>query len=982
MVTATDVDSAGLTYELASGAVDGNGNPVSGLTFNPDGSYSFQGPQDFNGTVTFTYKTNDGELDSNVATVTITVDPVNDAPMAQDGNALGDEDTPILGSVTATDVDSAGLTYELVSGAVDGNGDPVSGLTFNPDGSYSFQGPQDFNGTVTFTYKTNDGALDSNVATVTITVDPVNDAPVAQDGNALGDEDTPILGSVTATDVDSAGLTYELVSGAVDGNGDPVSGLTFNPDGSYSFQGPQDFNGTVTFAYKTNDGELDSNVATVTITVDPVNDAPMAQDGNALGDEDTPILGLVTATDVDSAGLTYELASGAVDGNGNPVSGLTFNPDGSYSFQGPQDFNGTVTFTYKTNDGELDSNVATVTITVDPVNDAPMAQDGNALGDEDTPILGSVTATDVDSAGLTYELVSGAVDGNGDPVSGLTFNPDGSYSFQGPQDFNGTVTFAYKTNDGELDSNVATVTITVDPVNDAPMAQDGNALGDEDTPILGSVTATDVDSAGLTYELVSGAVDGNGNPVSGLTFNPDGSYSFQGPQDFNGTVTFTYKTNDGELDSNVATVTITVDPVNDDPVITSGSGNTATYSIIENTTAVATLTASDIDGDAVTWSILPGNEGNRFNINSSGQLTFITAPDYEDPTDAAPTNSYIVNVQASDGHGGTDTQTITVNVTNDTAGDNHPPVANDDKWLISNNTKAALPIAALLGNDTDADGNSLSVAALSLNGTTWVTDASDGSTDGVIKITTTIGDVAVNVNSGQISYDVVNSATDETTSSFYYRISDGAGGTDDGQVTTEVVGIGNGNAADTVNLGTEGAYTYSYIKSEAGDDLLTGAGGYDIFLGGSGDDNLVSGDAADKIDGDSGSDTINGGLGSDILTGGSQNDAFRFDTVLDASTNVDTITDFAANGTDKIHLDDAIFAGIANVSGKLDSNDFSSLASGGASASVGASVNIIFDQATGNLYYDLDGGSSANRMHFAHVTVTSGAVDASDFFVF
>ena len=170
-----------------------------------------------------------------------------------------------------------------------------------------------------------------------------------------------------------------------------------------------------------------------------------------------------------------------------------------------------------------------------------------------------------------------------------------------------------------------------------------------------------------------------------------------------------------------------------------------------------------------------------------------------------------MNVQASDGHGGTDTQTITVNVTNDTADDNHAPVANDDKWLISDGTVAALPIAALLGNDTDADGNSLSVTALSLNGTTWVTDASDGSSDGVIHITTTVGAVAVNVNSGQISYNVGNFA-DETTSSFYYRISDGAGGTDDGQVTTEVVGIGSGNAADTVNLGTEGAYTYSYIE--------------------------------------------------------------------------------------------------------------------------------------------------------------------------
>ena len=494
----------------------------------------------------------------------------NTAPVAQDASASGDEDTLISGQVVATDVDSLSLTYALVSGAVDSNGDAVAGLTFNPDGSYSFQGPQDFNGAVSFTYTANDGSLDSNVATVSITVNPVNDAPVAQDASASGDEDTLISGQVVATDVDSPSLTYALVSGAVDGNGDPVAGLTFNPDGSYSFQGPQDFNGAVSFTYTANDGSLDSNVATVSITVNPVNDAPVAQDASASGDEDTLISGQVVATDVDSPSLTYALVSGAVDGNGDPVAGLTFNPDGSYSFQGPQDFNGAVSFTYTANDGSLDSNVATVSITVNPVNDAPVAQDASAAGDEDTLISGQVVATDVDSLSLTYALVSGAVDGNDDPVAGLTFNPDGSYSFQGPQDFNGAVSFTYTANDGSLDSNVATVSITVNPVNDAPVTTNDAATTDEDTAVSGTVADNTTDPDNLASDLTYSVV---GAVPTGLSFNKsDGTWMFDPSGQFDSLndgdsteVTFQYRANDGTDDSNISTVAITINGVNETP---------------------------------------------------------------------------------------------------------------------------------------------------------------------------------------------------------------------------------------------------------------------------------------------------------------------------------------------------------------------------------------------------------------------------------
>ena len=257
----------------------------------------------------------------------------NQAPVAQDASASGDEDSLIAGQVTATDVDSPSLTYALVGGAVDGNGNPIAGLSFNPDGSYSFQGPQDFNGAVSFTYIANDGALDSNVATVSITVDPVNDAPVTTNDAATTDENTAVSGTVAdnTSDPDNAAtdLTYSVV-GAV------PAGLTFNPDGSFNFDPSGQFDSLrpgdsaqVTFEYLANDGTSDSNISTVAITVDGVNDAPVTTNVAVTVNEHSIAQGTLADSTSDpdndpATELTYI--------PGYAYQGVTFNSDGTWSF--------------------------------------------------------------------------------------------------------------------------------------------------------------------------------------------------------------------------------------------------------------------------------------------------------------------------------------------------------------------------------------------------------------------------------------------------------------------------------------------------------------------------------------------------------------------------------------------------------------------------------------------------------------------------
>ena len=200
-------------------------------------------------------------------------------------------------------------------------------------------------------------------------------------------------------------------------------------------------------------------------------------------------------------------------------------------------------------------------------------------------------------------------------------------------------------------------------MNDAPVAANGSASGNEDTVIAATVAASDVDNtaAQLSFSLVGA----NGGAAHGtVALNANGSFTYTPVANFNGSDSFSFKANDGALDSNTATESLTVIAVNDAPVITSnGGGDTASVSVPENGTAVTTVHATDVDSPTLTYSIIGGADQGAFHIDAStGALAFNAAPNFEVPGDADHNNSYIVQVRASDGSLA-DTQTITVNVT-------------------------------------------------------------------------------------------------------------------------------------------------------------------------------------------------------------------------------------------------------------------------------------------------------------------------------
>lgn len=380
----------------------------------------------------------------------VTVGGGNTAPVALADvfDAVEDVQLVIAGpGVLGNDSDAEGttLTVALVSGPTNGT------VTLAANGSFVYTPNADFFGEDSFTYAASDGALSSEAATVTIRVAAVNDAPIAAADVFAGDEDTVLSGNVSASDVDGDTLTFALLEGPENGQ------LSFDGDGSFTYTPNADFFGEDFFTYTASDGALNSGEARVTLNIAGVNDAPVAVDYAFAGNEDTEIAGSVLPNDKDVDGdtLTATLLTGPANGV------LEFKSDGTFTYTPAADAFGEETFTYQLTDGSLESAEGTVTLTINPVNDAPVADaDSYSAAKNTTLVVPAVKGVldgdiDVDGDTLSAILVSGPANGT------LTLDSVGSFSYTPNTDFVGADSFVYKANDGTADSNEAVVTLSV-----------------------------------------------------------------------------------------------------------------------------------------------------------------------------------------------------------------------------------------------------------------------------------------------------------------------------------------------------------------------------------------------------------------------------------------------------------------------------------------------------------------------------------------
>jgi uncharacterized protein len=295
---------------------------------------------------------------------------------------------------------------------------------------------------------------------------------------------------------------------------------------------------------------------------------------------------------------------------------------------------------------------------------------------------------------------------------------------------------------------------------------------------------------------------------------------------------------------------------------------------------------------------------------------------------------------------------------------NDAPVALNDSASTRYSTAVTLNV---LANDSDIDVGDAPVLAS-------VTQAGHGS-------------VAIGSN-GNVTY--TPTALWNGSDSFSYSVSDGRGGSATATVNVTVTGSITGTDANNTLGGTNSADS---IDAKGGDDTVDAGGGNDYASGGAGNDRLTGGNGNDALNGGAGNDTLYGSNGSDILAGGAGNDllygggsngkgdgsadTFVFNTALNASTNRDTVHGFEANALDKSALDPTLFSALlGGTTSGVDSGEFRAGSGGNA-----ADTNdfLLYDSATGSLYYDADGNGAGAKVLLGNFVGLIGTLDAGDF---
>ncbi|HHG3518025.1 TPA: tandem-95 repeat protein [Vibrio parahaemolyticus] len=826
-------------------SLDTNNGPANGtVSVNPDGSVTYTPNDNYHGADSFTYIVTSGGV-SESTTVSVDVTPVNDAPVAKDDIATTQEDTAVTIDVLPNDTDVDGDKLSIESASVPKGQGTVEVV----DGKLVFTPAENFNGDAEITYTVTDGAL-TDQATVNVTVNAVNDTPVVESSIAdqtLAEDFTPYTIDLNTAFSDVDNVDGELTF-SVSGNSNIQVAIV---NGIATFTPTADWNGSEALTFTATDPSGESVSQTVNFTVAPVADI-VADSARVV--EDTPTIIKVLGND------TFEGDDKVVslDTNNGPANGtVSVNPDGSVTYTPNDNYVGKDTFTYIVTSGGV-SESTTVEVNVTPVNDAPVAKDDIATTQEDTAVTIDVLPNDTDVDGDKLSIQSASVP----EAQGKVEIVDGKLVFTPAENFNGHAEIIYTVTDGEL-TDEAKVTVTVNPVNDAPtikvdavesITEDAVntdtvvatlTVRDTDTPedqltvslennsngyfvLVGNevkltqagVDAVNNDELNLKDLTISASVSDGVNPTasdsdslivnrvndaptvenaiadqvlsedfdaytidlnevfkdsdSSLEFSVSGNNSIQisivngvatinPTADWNGKETITFTAKDPSGESVSQTVDFTVAPVVD---IKADSTN-----VVEDTPTIINVLGNDtFEGTdkVVSLDTNNGPANGTVSVNPDGSVTYTPNDNYH----GADSFTYIVT------SGGV-SESTTVNV--DVTPENDAPVAKDDTTITDEDTPVTIDV---LSNDTDADGDKLSIESASVpkeqgtvevvNGKLVFTPAENFNGDSEITYTVTDGQltdeakVTVTVNpvndAPTIKVDAVESITEDAVS--------------------------------------------------------------------------------------------------------------------------------------------------------------------------------------------------------------------------
>ncbi len=835
-------------------------NPtVSYTSPNATGSLTFTPATDASGTATITVTVNDGQAANNTVTrtFTVTVSPVNNPPTL---NALTDvtinEDAGAQSvSLSGIGTGAANETQTLTVTATSSN----PGLIPNPavaytspsaTGSLNFTPAANANGTATITVTVNDGQTTNNTVsrTFVVTVNAVNDAPtlaalsnVSVAGNA-GNQNVSLSGI-------GAGATNETQTLAVTATSSNPS-LIPNPTvtytspsatGSLSFAPAANIDGSATITVTVNDGQAANNTVTrtFTVTVFQANAQPtLAALSNVTISEDAgaqtvSLSGVGSGSVNESQTLTVTAVSSNPGLIPNPAVTYTSpSSTGSLSFTPVANANGTATISVTVNDGGSISNtvIRTFTVTVSPVNDAPLLNTLSDVTVNEDASAQTVSMSGI-STGSTNELQTLTITASSSNPS-LIPNPTvsytspgatGSLSFTPVANANGTATITVTVNDGQAANNTVTRTfnVTVNAVNDAPTVNAianvsiGENSGAQTVGLSGIGTGAANETQTLTVTAVSSNPSLIPNPTVAYTSpNATGSLGFTPAANQSGSATITVTVDDGQAANNtvVRTFTVAVNLANVPPTLTA-IGNVSinedaaaqtvslagisSGSVSENQTLTVTATSSNP-------SLIPNPTVSYTSPNTTGSLSFT-------PT-AEANGTATISVTVNDGHAVSNTLTrtftVTVNAVNDvpTLGAIADATVNEDSGpqLVSlagiatgaANETQTLIVTATSSNPSLIPNPAVAYTSPNAGGTLTFTPVTNGFGSAVITVTVNDGQAAN--NTAVRTFNVtVNPVNDAPTLNAIANVSIGENAT---QQTVSLAGIGSGAANEAQAL--------------------------------------------------------------------------------------------------------------------------------------------------------------------------------------
>ncbi|MFB6319227.1 Ig-like domain-containing protein [Saccharicrinis sp. FJH54] len=661
--------------------------PSHALTFSfntADGGIEYEPVLNYFGKDTISYSITDADGQTTQADAIITVTNVNDIPVAVDTALTFNEDQTVTFTPLGNDldIDKSGLSLVSITSVsnatvtIDANG---TDLHFTPD--------PDFNGIVTFDYTMEDGEGDQATATITITINPVNDNPGAVNDNVSTDEDilsAPFDPLVNDYDADNSGISLFSMGSAANGT------ITDLGDGTFTYQPNLNYNGTDSASYVIQDGEGDQATGKIYFTVNPINDPPVAVLENRITQEDTPININVLANDSDVDG---NLSPSGVTITQNPLHGtIVVEANGTVTYTPAANYFGQDNFYYKLiDDAGAESNTVMDRILVFPMDDMPVAVNDTATTVEDnaSPLVVSPLANDVDpdNSGLILSIVTQPANGTA-VLSGNTISYSSNLNYYGMD----SILYQIKEVGAGGGTAQAYIIITVTPVNDFPVANDDAATLTEDNTIDIDVLANDEDPdlTGLTIVAVS--APGNGTAtISGnqIHYVPDADYF--------GADAFTYTIEDGQGDQATATVSVTVDPDDSDVPVANNDFVTTDEDVSVDINPVLNDQDPDLSGLIMTVVTAPVH-GNITSVTGN-VITYEPSPNYNGQ------DTIVYQIQEAGAGGSTDQAMIVITVTPV----NDIPVANDDSYTINEDVVSDFDVMA---NDEDPDFNGISIVSL------------------------------------------------------------------------------------------------------------------------------------------------------------------------------------------------------------------------------------------------------------------------------